>query len=167
MCHVCARNVSSRKEQAVYRFGHQASIRDGISFGLVEGFLRACFIQTIAGHVMHIEVKVSLCNDPIVKNFGILNVLLGNCLYTLEVARFPDTDQAGRGKNVTVFISRSVFAQEINNGFHLFTAGYCRFHKIIGICSVNPGAVCHVTGDNTWQGGAIEQNVTCRKRKMQ
>lgn len=42
----------------------------------MEGFLRTGFIQTISGHVMDIEIEVSLCDDPVVKDPGHSEYLL-------------------------------------------------------------------------------------------
>lgn len=71
-----AGDIAASQQQTVNRFGNQTAIGDRVSLGLMEGFLRTGFIQTISGHVMDIEIEVSLCDDPVVKDPGHSEYLL-------------------------------------------------------------------------------------------
>ena len=106
-------------------------------------------IKPGAVEIVYVKIEMRIAHDPVVKYPCLQNIFFGQCVTSLKVACFADSDQRRCCDEIAFFVAWHIGAQELDNCVNLTAAGKLRFYQICIFCAVNAGNVGHIAGDDS------------------
>ena len=152
-------NVASGKQKAVNPDRHAGAIGNRIGALGTEVLLRAVFVKSRTLETVNVKIEVIFRRNPVIEDARLQNILGGDGVKPLEVTGFAHADIRGACYQITVLISRRVFAEEGNHFVDLAATELFRFRKLTDIGGVEIDDIGHVDTDLSRDARPVKQNM--------